>query len=171
MFSKQDIDQYTAKGISPKIIEHQLEKFKIGFPFTIIDRTATLDDGMDSFSDKEKTSMTSVYDMLSEGLDITRFVPASGAATRMFKSLFSILEKLSGHSASEQLSIVTGDTEISAFFMELESYPFFEDLQLDGAETPKNWVDSDIDPATINMDLVKQQETTKATARRSRLIS
>jgi hypothetical protein len=160
MFSKQDIDQYTAKGISPEVIEHQLEKFRTGFPFTKIDRTATLGDGMDSFSENELTSMTVAYDLLSKGLSITRFVPASGAATRMFKSLFSILEKMRGLPTPEQLTIVTGDTEIRAFFKEIESYPFFEDLQLKGTESPQEMLrmildDSGLSYGTLPKGLLK----------------
>lgn len=137
MFSKKDIDQYTSKGISPEILEHQLEKFKTGFPFSKIVRSASPGDGLLIFSDTAKKTLINGFDQLSEGLSLTKFVPASGAATRMFKSLFSILEKLSGLPSSEQETIVSGDSEISTFFSELKSYPFFEDLQLDGGETPE----------------------------------
>lgn len=136
MFSKQDIDQYTAKGISQESLEHQLEKFNTGFPFSVIVRSASPGDGLLTFSENAKKTLISGFDQLSDNLSLTKFVPASGAATRMFKSLFSALEKLDDLSASQQQDIIAGDKEISTFFKELERYPFYKDLKLDGGETP-----------------------------------
>lgn len=137
MFSKQDIEQYTAKGISQETISYQLEKFNTGFPYSVIDRSASKGDGLLAFSDTAKETLIKGFDQLSKDLSITKFVPASGAATRMFKSLFSALDKLKGLQTSEQQEIINGDKEIKAFFENLERYPFYKNLNLDGGETPE----------------------------------
>ncbi len=134
MFSKEDKDQITGKGISQDTIEYQLEKFRTGFPFTRIINTATIDKGLLSHSDSEKELLIESFDKLSNGLAIKRFVPASGAATRMFKSLFAILQKLKDTAPGDQQDVINADPEVKAFFENIESYPFYADLNLSGTE-------------------------------------
>ncbi|MDE0771004.1 MAG: DUF4301 family protein [Salibacteraceae bacterium] len=70
-------------------IESQLERFKSGFPFINLDRSAVLEDGILSFSESETESLITSYDKEKKDFRILKFVPASGAATRMFKELFA----------------------------------------------------------------------------------
>ena len=67
---------------------------------------------------------------------IIRLVPASGAASRMFKSLFSAREELTGKSIQQQLDWIAGKKEIRRFFKKLESYPFYEDISLKDGDEP-----------------------------------
>ena len=89
--STKDQNLLDKKGISVKKIEQQVEIFKTGLPFINLKRAATVDDGILKLNDAEKDQFISLYDSSKENIDIVKFVPASGAATRMFKFLFQFL--------------------------------------------------------------------------------
>ncbi len=141
MLSKQDYDQIAAKGISRDIIDYQLEKFQSGFSFSNISKTATIAEGLLRVNDKERALYVELYDNKGDELEVTRFVPASGAATRMFKSLFSMLEKLVNIPAENQLSVLETDKEVKLFFKNLKRYPFYNDMGLEGNESYSQIID------------------------------
>jgi len=93
MFSNDDIQDMKRRGISPEMVEKQIGFFKTGFPFLELDRPATIGDGIISMNTDEADRWAAVYDEEGRGMTIEKFVPASGAATRMFKDLYSFLEE------------------------------------------------------------------------------
>ena len=76
-------------------IERQLQQFKIGFPFTELVRAATPNDGIEVISDAEKEFYTKNYQFIVGEKTLCKFVPASGAATRMFKDMYTFVETYS----------------------------------------------------------------------------
>lgn len=90
MFSEKDILQIKEKGISIEKINTQIENFESGFPFLKISGAATVGDGIVNFSEEDVKLMAENYDKRKKK-DIVKFVPASGAATRMFKDLYEFL--------------------------------------------------------------------------------
>jgi hypothetical protein len=78
-------------GLDVSAVEEQIAYFVNGFPFLAIEKPATLDDGIIRLSEVELEEINAYYDTQSAHLDIVKFVPASGAASRMFKSLFEYL--------------------------------------------------------------------------------
>ena len=102
MFTQKDLQQIRSKGISIDEINQQIKHFQLGFPPTDITMPATPGKGIMLLTDGDQEHFRQVF--LNNGPDnrIIRFVPASGAASRMFKSLFNALEKLEGTSADEQ---------------------------------------------------------------------
>jgi hypothetical protein len=72
---------------------------------------------------------------------IIRLVPASGAASRMFKSLFNALENLEGKDLAAQEKWIANEKDIKGFFKKLESYPFYEDLALQEGDEPSRILD------------------------------
>ncbi len=106
----------TEKGIS----EHQLtvyyRELQQGFPPMKILSNATLGTGIHVFSDSEEKELALEYRMRS-GVDVIKFVPASGAASRMFKDLFKFLNE-------GELNEIT-----ELFFRQLKKYPFYERLR------------------------------------------
>lgn len=82
--------QQVAMNVSD--VKEQLEYFINGFPFLAVEKPATLGDGIILLSEEELNEINTYYDTQSVLLDIVKFVPASGAASRMFKSLFEYLE-------------------------------------------------------------------------------
>ncbi len=88
MFTPKDIEQMASRGISPALAEKQMDHFVTGFPFVRLNRPATAGDGIIAFS-KEQTEFYSRT--FVDAIPVNRmlkFVPASGAASRMFKHLF-----------------------------------------------------------------------------------
>ncbi len=70
----------------------QIEIFKEGIPYVNLLESATVNNGITSVSEAEKQRLISDYDTKKDSLDVMKFVPASGAATRMFRALFRFVE-------------------------------------------------------------------------------
>lgn len=97
MFTEKDLDQLKEKGISEAIVARQIENFKKGFPFIKLNRPATLGDGIRKMTEQEISYYEGFYKEKSADKSITKFVPASGAASRMFKKLFNYFENPDNH--------------------------------------------------------------------------
>ena len=89
MLSSDDRKQLAAKGISEEQINRQLQQFREGFPFLKLKAAASIDNGIKALSDIECQGLVEAWtNYKAEGHHITKFVPASGAASRMFKNMF-----------------------------------------------------------------------------------
>ena len=95
MFNKEDISQIESRGSSAASAQAQVELFKKGFPWMKILAPATPGKGICVLDDEEAAKAAEYYEN-AEIAGKCKFVPASGAASRMFKDLFSGLEKLNG---------------------------------------------------------------------------
>ncbi len=92
MLSQEDLRQIASKGISEEQIAVQLEEFKTGFPFLKLEAAAAVGQGIEAPSDEEREAFIKAWnEYKAEGRKIVKFVPASGAASRMFKDMFSFL--------------------------------------------------------------------------------
>lgn len=141
MLTPKDLTQIKERGSDAEKILEQIEQFRTGFPYAELISPATISNGIYSFTDEQKQMVASYFDQNRSRYDICRFVPASGAATRMFKALFSLSELLRDKSAEEQQRIVRSDREAVLFFDSLGKYPFYNDLHLAGSETPCEIID------------------------------
>ena len=95
MFTPKDIQQIEERGATQRQIKEQIEQFRNGFPWMKIVGPATPERGIKVLDAKEVEAAVAYY----KKADIkgkSKFVPASGAASRMFKDMFSGLEKLEG---------------------------------------------------------------------------
>jgi hypothetical protein len=93
MFTQQDIRQIEERGADLGQIELQVEHFKKGFPWMKIAGPATPARGIRVLSEEQARAAASYYEQ-ADVLGKCKFVPASGAASRMFKDMFSGLEKM-----------------------------------------------------------------------------
>ena len=92
-FTQQDLEQLSARGISVQKAEEQLKCFQTGFPELDIVEPAALHKGVISPSVAERKELIASWQQyLAEGHKVLKFVPASGAASRMFKNLFEYLD-------------------------------------------------------------------------------
>ena len=91
-FSNKDIEQINAHGLSESVVLECLERFSLGFPPTKIVRAATLGDGIVSMDEEKKEKYAAFFDENVRELKTAKFVPASGAASRMFKDLYEYAE-------------------------------------------------------------------------------
>ena len=86
-FSEKDQIYLKSKKLSQKEVETQLEQLHQGTQMLHIKRPATVDDGIVRLSGEEQFYYVNLFDRVANGMEILRFTPASGAASRMFKHL------------------------------------------------------------------------------------
>lgn len=92
-FTPQDSEQLRTHGISVEKAEEQLSYFRTGFPQLDIVAPAAVKKGILSPKRAEQEEYIALWKQyLAEGHKVLKFVPASGAASRMFKDLFQYLE-------------------------------------------------------------------------------
>ena len=92
MLNAKDFELLAAKGINEKQIEEQLACFKKGFPFLEIAASASVEKGIMVIKQEDQATYMEAWDAyLAKNKKIVKFVPASGAASRMFKNLYEFL--------------------------------------------------------------------------------
>ena len=93
MFTPSDLAQLQARGISEEKALKQLQCFATGFPELDIVSAASVGNGVLTPTEEEIDGYVKAWqEYLKEGHTVLKFVPASGAASRMFKDLFEYLE-------------------------------------------------------------------------------
>lgn len=118
--SEKDLQQLAAKGISPEKLEQQLGEFKTGFPFLKLEGPAAIGNGIIAPTPEEVKEYVKVWnDYKAEGKRIVKFVPASGAASRMFKDMFSFVDA--------DYDVPTTDFE-KKYFDNIEKFAFYDAL-------------------------------------------
>lgn len=128
--TEKDKKQLAAKGISAEKVATQIETFKEGIPFIHLKKAAVVGDGIHRFSREEEQELVETYTKNSKNLDVLKFVPASGAASRMFKALFNFLEVYDpGDETLETYIERTKDKDIKVFADGLEKFPFYADVK------------------------------------------
>ncbi len=129
MFTTNDFAQMQSKGINPLSAEKQINNFKAGFPFIQLVAPATPQHGIKQLTDNEAQQLAMDYKVAIRGREVLKFVPASGAASRMFKTLFECMDKLSAHSEDK---ILLNDNDFNSpayFFKNIHEFAFYEELQ------------------------------------------
>jgi hypothetical protein len=120
ILSEADKKQLAAKGITEVQIEEQLKKFETGFPFLKLEGAAAIDKGIVAVSQQEADGFIEAWNSYkAEGRTIIKFVPASGAASRMFKNMFEFV----GADYNEP----TTDFE-KKYFANIEKFAFYDNL-------------------------------------------
>ncbi len=123
----KDIKLIKSKGLTVDKVLSQIEIFKNGIPFVALRSAATLDNGILKFTGHYQSELTKLYDARVSGLETLKFVPASGAATRMFKDLFRFLDNYDCE--KESLNSYTNHEKANAirlFLIGLEKFPFYD---------------------------------------------
>ncbi len=132
LFTEEDLALIRSKGMSPEDVRAQVKTIQKGFPRTELDRACTLGDGILSLDGKEIEQLVTVYDEAARSGRAMKFVPASGAASRMFKLLQSARERPGGVRAEEVArEAERGDdesAELMGFFMGLKELALYDDL-------------------------------------------
>ena len=129
MFSDKDIKQIQGKGISVDQVHAQIKRLKHGMSYSNLVSAATIGKGIESYDEKESQEYISLYEDNQDRLSIVKFVPASGAATRMFKFLFQFLKdfNISKESIHEYIER-KNDTLLEYFIANLERFPFYKEV-------------------------------------------
>ncbi|MDE6778489.1 MAG: DUF4301 family protein [Alistipes sp.] len=91
MFTQTDLEQIAGHGLTVEAVERQIENFKKGFPSLKVVRAASPADGVTVLDAEGVDRAVATYEKALAGKRVVKFVPASGAATRMFKELFEFV--------------------------------------------------------------------------------
>lgn len=91
MLEKSDISSVLAHGLDEHAVEAQLARFREGFPFLGVVAPASVGNGILRLDESRIASLGGVFGASCGGVRVVKFVPASGAATRMFKDLFEFV--------------------------------------------------------------------------------
>ncbi|MDE7426405.1 MAG: DUF4301 family protein [Muribaculaceae bacterium] len=121
-FSDNDLKQLQQRGISPEQVRQMLDRFSTGFPYLTLTASATPGNGitvLDPLQIQQATQRWQKY--LEDGGSVMKFVPASGAASRMFKELFAFLD---GTASEPQPG-----SDVDIIISHLDELPFIEKLE------------------------------------------
>lgn len=122
IFTEKEIQKLSFQGKDLVNVQKQIERFKTGFPFLKIVNFATIGKGISVVTTDESDRYVDVWNQYSQsGHSIVKFVPASGAASRMFKDLFEFLQSKSQFPDNDSLKL---------FFDNLYKFAFFDDLNV-----------------------------------------
>ncbi|RLD29050.1 MAG: DUF4301 domain-containing protein [Bacteroidetes bacterium] len=125
-FTEKDIKQIEKKGLTVEKVNAQIQLFKTGFPFVNLKGRATIGNGILKLNKKEKEEYIAYFNNKRDTTSMLKFVPASGAATRMFKFLFSFIEEYDSDNESINSYINRKKaTELSIFLIGLKYFPFY----------------------------------------------
>ena len=129
MFTSKDIEQIEKKGSNLSEIEKQITHFRKGFPFLKVIRPATIGDGIIRLDEEQVTGAVKQYvQKVKDGLQPVKFVPASGAASRMFHALFSFAEAADNNDAAAEILDEHHHKGAARFFGHLSKFAFYERL-------------------------------------------
>jgi len=125
--TEKDIEQITTKGLTVEEVLNQINVFINEIPFITLREPAVLGSGIVKFDTHELLDLAKFYEQKIEKLDVVKFVPASGAATRMFKDLFKFLDNYdySKESINSYLNYEKA-VAIRLFLIGFEKLPFYE---------------------------------------------
>ena len=120
MLTEQDLKQITQKGISEEKLNNQLEQFKTGFPFLKLEAAAAIGRGIIAPDEAQRKQYVEAWNQYkAEGHRVVKFVPASGAASRMFKDMFAFVDA--------DYDVPTTDFE-KHYFDNIQKFAFYDAL-------------------------------------------
>ncbi|MCX6307018.1 MAG: DUF4301 family protein [Bacteroidetes bacterium] len=129
MFNNQDFLQINQRGMELQLIQKQIGHFTTGFPFIRLVRPAVTGDGLLMFNEEEQKFYPQYFEKELPGLTVVKFVPASGAASRMFKHLFEFRDDYAPGAAGEALFLQNQHfNSVHYFITHLRDIAFCNDL-------------------------------------------
>jgi len=159
-FTEKQLTQLENKNIPVDTVLKQIERFKTGFPVVKLDRPALISDGIMKLMSSEQDFYVTLFNNKRTNLDIIKFVPASGAATRMFKFLHEFLKEFNPIEDSVNSFINKNKAQdLFTFFVALEKFPFYHEV-MDSLKTNyKDWYSkSDREKKLLFVKQILQEE-------------
>lgn len=130
MFTEKDLKEIQKREIPLTTIEKQISNFKAGFPFINLEAPATLINGLKKYNPEQTKQLAAFYQDSLPHISTLKFVPASGAATRMFSHLFAFRsEYLATEEQIQSMKQDSGFNSVAYFFNHITQFAFFDDLK------------------------------------------
>ena len=129
-FTPGDLVEFEKRGITLNDVLRQIDVFERGIPHMNLDRPATINDGISKFSNNEIQAKANFFDRNKGKYSIQKFVPASGAASRMFQFLSKFLSDFNPEADTINAYINHNKAyDLTAFFVGLEKFPFYKEVK------------------------------------------
>jgi len=129
-FNDRDLKQIKEIGLTPEKVLSQIESFKKGFPYARLNRPCTVGDGIHVLSKSELDRYAETYSEAALSGRAMKFVPASGAASRMYKAFLAVHSRYQ-RIAEKEISMEKDSDHraVQEFFRGLKRFAFYEDLR------------------------------------------
>lgn len=128
IFTTQDLEQIRARGMTVEQLHSQIAMFKQGILFVQLLRPCTVHDGITVLSQSEVERLGRVYVQAAATGRVMKFVPASGAATRMFEMLHAFNAAAATTGAARQAES-RYEEAVRIFMQRLRDFAFYDDLR------------------------------------------
>ncbi len=130
MFTDNDLKQFEILGINLELITAQIDNFIKGFPFINLIKPAILNNGVKLFDKTIISEMEAYFTEASMNREVLKFVPASGAASRMFKTLFTFRDTYTNSEKDYQEYLNDKSfNSIYKFITDIQNFAFYNDLK------------------------------------------
>lgn len=121
MLEQKDLDLLKQKGIAQSTVEAQLARFATGFPYLRLKASAKVGEGIMQLSGAQQDLAVDRWNrFLADGGSVCKFVPASGAASRMFKALFAFV--------NGEDYIPAEGSDVANLIASIDKTPFYDEL-------------------------------------------
>lgn len=128
-FSIADFAQIYSLGISMDKIQKQLDIFKNGIAKIVLKRPAVINDGIYPVTKQEAAEYASAFEDKKNVLKLMKFVPSSGAATRMFKFLNEFVADYNPEKETINAYInKKKDSSLNIFLAGIDKFPFYTSI-------------------------------------------
>lgn len=125
-YTPEDIKLIESKGLTLEKVNRQIDQFRQGMPNMNLKEAAVVGHGILRLSKDQQDHFVDFFNDKRKDVDFVKFVPASGAATRMFKFLFNFLNDFDPDNESINAYINrTKDSNLSIFYIGLKDFPFY----------------------------------------------
>jgi nicotinamide riboside kinase len=128
-FNSYDFIEIYNRKTNIKTLESQFAILRNGLPKIHLERAARINDGITAMSAEEAVYHANYFDEKSKNLKLKKFVPASGAASRMFKFLSEFLNdfKYNGETINAYINRKE-DKDLPVFLVAKEKFPFYNEV-------------------------------------------
>jgi hypothetical protein len=130
MFTETDLEQISKEGLHPDVIKEQLDIFIHGIPFAKVVTAASIGNGIELIGKVDQQKLADLFEEKKGNLDLVKFVPASGAATRMFGFLHRFLEEFEPDNMKLNDYIKSqSDATLSTFLESIKEFAFVDQVR------------------------------------------
>lgn len=139
-FTIPDFTDIWQRGIPLEKIKQQLDVFRNGITKTTLKKPARLDDGIFAMPNDAALKYAAYFDDKKDNFKLTKFVPSSGAASRMFKFLIEFIAEFDPAKETTNAYINRKkQSELNVFLVGLDKFPFFKEVSETLKQSNPNW--------------------------------